>query len=181
MKGAWIMAGGLALTSGGKPAAAHGEVETPRNVITLEPLAVVYARTIAVEYEHGFGHVGVHIGSALTLGGFDSGEGKGNYLAVGVTLGTRIYPWSDAPAGGFVGPFGSVAWVDADDGKTQSQGIGWSVGAMVGWTWLLGSVFALSLGAGAAWYSYEVDGADGATVGRSGFEPALRLAVGAAF
>jgi len=181
MKGAWIMAGGLVLTSGVKPAAAHGEVETPRNVITLEPLAVVYARTIALEYEHGFGHIGVHVGSALTLGGFDSSGGNGNYLAIGATLGMRFYPWSEAPAGGFIGPFGSVAWVDADDGTTQSKGIGWSVGALVGWTWLLGSVFVLSLGAGAAWYAYDIDGAGATTVGRSGFLPALRLAVGAAF
>lgn len=181
MKGALIMACGLALTGGVRPASAHGEVETPRNVITLEPLAVVYARTIAVEYERGFGHVGVHVGTAMTLGGFDSGGGKGNYLAIGVTLGMRFYPWSQAPEGPFAGPFGSVAWVDADDGTSQSAGVGWSVGGLVGWTWVLGSVFALSLGAGAAWYAYDVDGADGATVGRSGFLPALRLAVGAAF
>jgi len=181
MKGARIMAAGLILGGGMQPVWADGVDDTPRNVITLEPLAVVYARTIAVEYEHGFEHIGVHLGTALTLGGFDSSESSGNYLAVGVTLGVRFYPWSDAPEGPFAGPFGSVAWVDADDGTSQSQGLGWSVGGLVGWTWVLGSVFALSLGAGAAWYAYDVDGAGGTTVGRSGLLPALRLAVGAAF
>jgi len=181
MKGPLIMACGLALTGGVRPAWALGDDDTARNAITLEPLAVVFARTIAVEYERGFGHVGVHLGTALTLGGFDSDGRNGNYLAFGVTFGVRFYPWSEAPEGPFGGPFGSIAWVDADDGTSQSQGLGWSVGGLVGWTWVLGSVFALSLGAGAAWYAYDVDGTDGATVGRNGFLPALRLAVGAAF
>ncbi len=163
------------------PGLASPSVEAPKNVITLEPLAVVYARTIALEYERGIGRVGLHLGSALTLGSFDSADSNGDYLAVAVTLGMRIYPWTDAPEGPFVGPFGSVAWVDADDGTTAVTGVGWSVGAMVGWTWLLGSVFALSLGAGAAWYSYGIERADGTTAGHEGFLPALRLAVGAAF
>jgi len=179
MKGAWITVAALAMGEGGGPA--RGEDASPRNAITLEPLSVVYARTIALEYERGFGRVGLHIASALTLGGFDSADSQGDYLAVGVTLGLRVYPWSEAPAGGFLGPFASVAWVDADDGAKRSQGLGWSVGAQVGWTWILGSVFALSLGAGAAWYAYDLDGAGGTAVGRSGLLPALRLAVGAAF
>lgn len=155
--------------------------DAPDSVITLEPLAVVYARTIALEYERGVGHVGLHLGAALTLGSFDLSERSGDYLGVAVTLGARFYPWTEAPAGPFIGPFASVGWVEAQDGVQRASGVGWSVGAMAGWTWLLGSVFALSLGAGAAWYAYDIDGADGATVGRAGFLPAVRLAVGAAF
>lgn len=160
---------------------AHAE-PTPDNAITLEPLAVVFARTIALEYERGVGRVGVHVGTALTLGGFDSGESSGDYLSVGATFGARIYPWSEAPAGAWVGAFGGLAWVEAEDGTERSSGLGWSAGAMVGWTWILGSVFELSLGAGAAWYAYEVDDAGGRdALGEDGLLPALRLAVGVAF
>ena len=42
--------------------------ETPDNALTLEPLAVVFARTIALEYERGFGPVGLALGAAVGLG-----------------------------------------------------------------------------------------------------------------
>jgi hypothetical protein len=172
----------LTFASEGRWARAAEDEELPDNVITLEPLAVVYARTIALEYERAFGPIGIHVGAAFTLGDFDGGGQSGDYLAIGGTLGVRFYPWSDSPAGAFVGPFGSLAWVEAKDGDTRTEGMGWSVGAMVGWTWVFGSVFAFSLGGGAAWYDYTVDGTGGRdAVGRSGVYPALRLAVGVAF
>lgn len=181
MRGALCIAVILSIAAGPR-VRADDEVDLPDNAITLEPLAVVYARTIALEYERGFGTLGVHLGAAFTLGDFEGDGESGDYLAVGATLGVRFYPWSDAPGGAFVGPFGSLAWVEAEDGGSRSEGLGWSAGAMVGWTWILGSVFVLSIGAGAAWYAYDVDGADGgAKVGRSGLWPALRLAVGMAF
>jgi len=156
----------------------------PKNVITLEPLAVVFARTIAVEYERGIGRFGLHLGGAVTLGGFDAADASGDYLALGVTLGVRFYPWSEGPIGAFVGPFGSLGWVSAESGDERASGLGWSVGAMAGWTWVFGSVFALSLGAGAVYSRHEIDpdgpGGDPAR-GRSGFFPATRLGVGAAF
>lgn len=179
--GAAIAAGGGAVRAAGP--APRGEVD-PRNAITLEPLAVVFARTIAVEYERGVGRFGVHVGGAVTLGDFDAGESSGDYLALAATLGARFYPWSEGPIGAFVGPFASLGWVDAESGGERASGLGWSVGAMAGWTWVFGSVFALSLGAGAVYYRHDIDpdGAGGEPAkGRSGFFPATRLGVGAAF
>ena len=170
------------------------------NAITLEPLALVYARTIALEYERGFGTVGLALATAVTLGDWSASGSSGDYLALGATLGVRFYPWTEAPAGPFIGPFGGIAWVDASGGGEASSGIGWSVGALAGWSWTLGGGreqssgpsggpppdqssggFVLSLGAGAAWYAYDLELSSGASVGRQGFLPALRLAVGAAF
>lgn len=158
------------------------------NAITLEPLALVYARTIVLEYERGLGRVGLALASAVTLGDWSADGASGDYLALGATLAVRIYPWTEAPAGPFIGPFGGLAWVDASgqtsgpsSGGENASGIGWSVGALAGWSWTLGGGFVLSLGAGAAWYSYDLALSSGDTVGRHGFLPALRLAVGAAF
>lgn len=157
----------------------------PENAITFEPLAVVFARTIAVEYERGFDLVGVHAGVALTLGDFATGGDNaqsGTFRGVALTLGARFYPWSRAPSGAFIGPFGSVAWVDADTGAATASGFGWSAGALAGWTLILGRSFDLSLGAGAAWYDATARRAQGESEPtRSGVQAALRLAIGAAF
>lgn len=182
MRGACAWALGWAIAAGATPARAREA--GPRNAITLEPLAVVFARTIAVEYERGVGRFGVHLGGAVTLGDFDAGETSGDYLALAATLGVRFYPWSEGPVGAFVGPYASLGWVDAESGGERASGLGWSVGAMAGWTWVFGSVFALSLGAGAVYYRHDIDpdGAGGEPAkGRSGLFPATRLGVGAAF
>ena len=176
---AWGLAAVASAAGAGEARAAE-----PKNAITLEPLAVVFARTIAVEYERGFGAVGVHLGGAVTFGGFDSEAASGDYRAFAATLGVRIYPWSDAPIGAFGDLFGSLGWVSAASGDESAEGLGWSLGAMVGWTWVFGSVFALSLGAGAAYYAHDVDpdgGGSAQSEGRSGFFPVTRLGVGAAF
>lgn len=161
----------------------------PENAITFEPLAVVFARTIAVEYERGFGLVGVHGGLALALGDFATGGesgSSGTFRGVSVTIGARFYPWSRAPSGAFVGPFGSVAWVSAESADATADGFGWSVGALAGWTLILGRSFDLSLGAGAGWYEATaqrsaVGELAGESAARSGLQPTLRLAIGAAF
>ncbi len=168
--------------------AAPGDGDIARNVIATEPLALVFARTIALEYERGIGHVGVHVSTALALGDFSLTESDrtGDYLSVGFTAGVRVYPWSEAPRGAFFGPFATVAWIQAEsrsgDESAETSGVGWAAGAMVGWTWVLGTSFVVSVGGGAAWYELALDADDGAdTSGRRGLLPALRLAVGAAF
>jgi len=159
-----------------------------RNVIAIEPLALVFARTIALEYERGIDHIGVHVSTALALGDFSISEPErsGDYLSIGFTLGVRVYPWTEAPRGPFFGPFATIAWIEAKsrsgDQTAETSGFGWAAGAMVGWTWVLGTSFVVSVGGGAAWYELSLDPDD--TVepsGRRGALPSLRLAVGAAF
>lgn len=159
------------------PFVAMARAETPENALTLEPLAVVFARTIALEYERGFGPVGLALGAAVGLGdvSHQSSGRSGDFTALGLTLSVRIYPWDLAPRGAFFGPFGSLGWVEAEAGDRRASGLGWSVGALAGYTWILGTSFILSGGAGFAWYEHEVGD------GESGLFPTLRLAVGAAF
>ena len=159
--------------------AGPARAEVPDNAITLEPLAVVFARTIALEYERGFGPVGVALAAAVGLGDIahKSTETTGDFNAFGVTLSVRVYPWDSAPRGAFFGPYATMAWVEAkgDGDEGTASGLGWTVGAMAGYTWLLGRSFIVSAGAGVGWFEHDVG------VGESGLLPALRLAVGAAF
>lgn len=179
-----VAAGAVGAARGAPPAEGAAD-PGPENAITFEPLAVVFARTIAVEYERGFDLVGVHFGVALTLGDFatagDNAQ-SGTFRGVALTFGARFYPWSRAPSGAFFGPFGSLAWVDAETGDATASGFGWSAGALAGWTLILGRSFDLSLGAGAAWYDANAQRAQGESdTARSGIQAALRLAIGAAF
>jgi len=175
----------MALLSGAPGAGPLGtlpEVLPEPNVLTVEPLGVVFAKTIALEYErritHGFS---LALSPAIALGDVTKTETNGSYLAFGVTLAARVYPWSAAPEGAFVSPFGGVAYVEADDGAgTSVDGIGWSAGGMVGYTFILGRFFVFSMGAGAAWIDQELHvGAE--TSGKRGVYPALRLAIGGSF
>lgn len=166
---------GVALVAG--PRGGVARAAGPENAITLEPLAVVFARTIALEYERGFGPVGLALGAALGLGDIAhrSSNTDGDFMALGLTLSVRVYPWDLAPRGAFFGPFGTLGWVEAEAGETRASGFGWSLGALAGYTWLFGTSFIVSGGAGLAWYEHEVGD------GESGLLPTLRLAVGAGF
>jgi hypothetical protein len=154
------------------------------HAITLEPLGVVFARTIGLEYERALGHVGLFSGLSATIGDLDTATPAlraGTYYAAGLTLGVRVYPWSQAPSGAFFSPFASMAWVsveaDGDAGPSTTEGWSWSAGAVAGWTWVFGRSFTLSTGLGAAYVEHRwTSGA-----ARSRWAPATRLAVGAAF
>jgi hypothetical protein len=153
------------------------------HAISIEPLGVVLARTIGLEYELGLGHVGLFVGAGVTLGDLTVAAPvarSGTYSAVGFTFGARFYPWTQAPAGPYFGPTASFSRVFADSGMDSVAGSSWSVGAMAGWTWLLGRSFELATGIGAAYFDR---GFDAPSSGRasSGVRPLLRLAVGAAF
>ena len=159
------------------------------NAITLEPLAVVFARTITLEYERAFGAwMSVFIQPSLILGSSHAVVGSGDtatsvdgdYFAVAGTLGVRIFPWRGAPGGPFVSPFAGVAYTHATAGSDSASGIGWSVGGMIGYTFVLGSVFDLSIGGGAAYVALDID-AGGKRFGETGVQPSFRVAVGAVF
>jgi hypothetical protein len=169
--------------------AVRAEPATRPNALTIEPLAVVFARTIALEYERGIGGwVSVFVqpsfvyGSSRVVSGDDNATTTtdGEYFAVGGTLGVRIFPWRAAPTGPFVSPFGGLAYTHARAGGDSASGLGWSVGGLIGYTFVLGSVFELSLGGGAAYAAYAIE-AGGKRFGERGVLPAFLLAVGAVF
>lgn len=182
---------GLVSTAHAEPA----EPEVRPNALTIEPLAVVFARTIALEYERGIGGwVSVFVQPSFVYGSSHvvrtTGDAAdpttatsttdGEYFAVGGTVGVRIFPWHAAPTGPFVSPFAGLAYTHANAGGESASGLGWSVGGLVGYSFVLGSVFELSLGGGAAYAAYDVT-AGGQRFGDDGVLPAFRLAVGAVF
>ena len=168
--------------------AAHAAPDTKPNALTIEPLAVVFARTIAIEYERGIGGwVSVFVQPSFVYGSSrvvttdgNATTTDGEYVAVGGTLGVRIFPWRAAPTGPFVSPFAGLAYTHASAGGESASGLGWSVGGLIGYTFVLGSVFELSLGGGAAYAAYALE-AGGKRFGDRGVLPAFRLAVGAVF
>ncbi len=169
--------------------AVRAEPARKPNALTIEPLAVVFARTIALEYERGIGGwVSVFVQPSFVYGssrvvtteGNATTTTDGEYFAVGGTLGVRIFPWRAAPTGPFVSPFAGLAYTRARTGGDSASGLGWSVGGLIGYSFVLGSVFELSLGGGAAYAAYALE-AGGKRFGERGVLPALRLAVGAVF
>ena len=154
------------------------------NTLTLEPFAVVFAKTIALEYERRLlPWLSVAAGPSFTTGDTTTGGDAavtGSYFAWGATLAARFYPWNEAPSGAFVSPFGGLAWASAEAGDDTSDGFGWSVGGLAGYTWILGRYFVFSIGAGAAWLDMDVM-TNGTSHGKRGVYPALRLAIGGAF
>ncbi|MFO0748044.1 MAG: hypothetical protein U1F43_20645 [Myxococcota bacterium] len=160
------------------------EPPPPPNALVVEPLAVVFAKTIALEYERrlttGFS---LALAPALALGeikGSGTDPATGGYKAFGVSLAARFYPWSTAPEGAFIGPYGGVAWVSADAGDVTVTGLGWSLGGLAGYTWILGKFFVFSIGAGASWNDMSLDH-EGTTSGKHGLYLATRLAIGGVF
>lgn len=174
------------VASGADPggAAADRPPDPPANALTIEPLAVVFAKTIALEYERRLTTgVTIAFGPVITLGETTTGGEdavEGSYVAWGLDLTTRFYPWSVAPAGAFIGPFAGVAWTSSEAGDRVSEGFGWSLGGLAGYTWILGKYFVFSVGAGAAWIDLDLD-VDGESRGKRGVYPALRLAIGGVF
>jgi len=159
----------------------------PDNAITLEPLAVVFARAFALEYERHvaygwsvFAQPSVVFGASRLTATTDEEVGRGfSGYGVGLTLGARFFPFDRGLEGFFASAFVSVAWATAttnDNVNLQSVGVG--VGLMAGYTFILGGVFDLSLGAGASYFEVHFDSGQGV---ERGVQPAIRAAMGAAF
>ncbi len=165
--------------------AEDGAAPAPRT-LTTEPLAIVFARAFALEFEGRvaegwtlFAQPSVVVG-ASRLSGVDPeapDRGFAGY-GLGVTLGARFFPFDPGPEGFFVSLFGSVAWAtsSAVDGASV-DGTGFGAGAMAGYTFILGGSFVLSLGAGAAYAELRPSAGDV----RREAQPALRAGLGVAF
>jgi hypothetical protein len=169
-----------------RPAGASDEEPTPPRTVTTEPLAIVFARAFALEFE---GRVGegwtlfvqpsVVVGASRLTGADPDApdRGFGGY-GLGLTAGFRFFPFDVGPEGFFLSVFGSGAWAtsSAVDGASV-DGAGFGAGAMAGYTFILGGSFVLSLGAGAAYAEVHPSGAEV----RREAQPAVRAGLGVAF
>ncbi|MCB9732915.1 MAG: hypothetical protein H6745_09915 [Deltaproteobacteria bacterium] len=162
-------------------ASSAGARELPENAITLEPLALVFTRTIVVEYERVLSPTfSLFIAPSFTFDSVDTDDLTASFLAVGGGLGARAYLLDDAPTGLFVSAMFQVAWATAERDGAKSDGVGFAVAGHLGYAWVLGGVVAVSVGLGAAWYDMSLTLPDG-DVGVSGLYPAARAAIGIGF
>ncbi len=169
------------LTVAPTPRAQAAPRSQPANTLTVEPLAAIFTRTISLEYERAVTDLfTLYLAPAFTFDSVSSDGGDVSFIAVGGAVGARFFPWSPAPTGLFFGPFAQLSWAEAERGDAQADGVGFAAGALAGYTWLLGELFDLSLGVGAAYWDLTVT-VDGVDEGRRGVLPVARVAVGVAF
>lgn len=101
-------------------------------------------------------------------------------ISVGLSGGVRWFFAGRAPAGWFISPNLSLAYAEAEVDGIEGSALAYSLGAIGGYTWLLGDVVDISLGLGAQYMSAEVD-VEGISAGFRGVLPSGRLALGVAF
>jgi hypothetical protein len=161
-------------------AASADPLWTPyENTLTVEPIDLLTG-TFNLQYERAFSPaLSAYLGlNYLYISGFDQ-PNSGTQLALGPEIGLRLYLIGRAPAGLWIGPDLSTAWVRNVSYGQEWDSIGYGVGGMVGINLCLGH-FTGSLGIGGNFYDYShYDGAN--RVGFYGLEMRERLAVGVVF
>lgn len=142
----------------------------PKNTITTNPLGMALG-IFNIEYERAVSdRVSVYGGPSY----FGLGIGDESIDAFGLDLGARFFVSGQAPEGFFLSPGLGLAYVTAS--ATDESLFGWTASGLLGYTWLFGRAFDLSLGFGGSYFNMEVAG-----VGFRGFLPAARASIGAAF
>jgi len=123
--------------------------ETLRNVITVDPIAAIQG-LIILTYHRALGdRVSFYLGPEVLIPGVIVDGVKGG----GVILGLGIHLLRPAPTGLWFGPrFEILFLTDGID-----RGVGILAGAMAGYSWQWGH-FTLSLGAGASYAHFEING-----------------------
>jgi hypothetical protein len=155
-------------------------LQTPyENTLTVEPIDLLTG-TFNLQYERAFSpSLSAYLGlNYLYISGVDQ-PNSGTQLALGPEIGVRLYLIGRAPAGLWIGPDLSTAWVRNVSYGQEWDSLGYSAGGMVGVNLALGH-FTGSLGFGGNFYDYSHY--DGTTrVGFYGLEMRERLAVGVVF
>jgi hypothetical protein len=111
--------------------------------------------------------------------------GEPRFSGFGGQLRASYFPLGGAPGGLYVAPFVRVERVTAADEGYDRPTVGWSAGAFVGWSFLLGDRWNLRVGAGAQYMRYVArprpENVDGPDVAFDTPFPALDAIVGYRF
>jgi hypothetical protein len=158
---------------------------SPRNVISTNPLDII-SGSIGVQYERVFARF---FSLAIGVSFYDSdmdpiNSSDVNVIGGGVTLQPRVYLLRrGAPRGLYLSPVVSVFYLSA--GETDMtyavSGAGYSVGGLVGWSWLIGRHFNIKVGLGVQYIHFALTDSDGTVVGAAGVAPLGELTLGLAF
>lgn len=149
-----------------------------KNAITASPLGLLFGN-VGLEYERALSP------SVSALLAPSAKWGKG-LLALGVDAGVHVYPGREAVRGFWVGPEGGISktslttYLDGAPVGTVSF-VAWSLRGMLGYSWLIGDLVDVSVGAGVAYNSTRIADSSGGLVTLNIPFPAFRANLGFAF
>ena len=169
------------------PMAATSSV-APKNTITINPLPLVIGM-VSMEYERATSEsLSLYVAPSYWSLSLGTDADEFSVFAYGLGLGARYFMTGVAPEGFWVAPGVELAFAGAEYRGAEGSGIGYGIGAQLGYTWLIGNVFDISLGIGANYTDSEVEveyeeaGVERTRIdGNAGVYPSLRFALGAAF
>jgi hypothetical protein len=165
------------LSNLGKPKAPPPEDLGARNTFTLNPLALKDER-LGVEYEHAFGR-----GFSLYLAPeFAYGRSERSWeLALGGTLGARIFVLGKAPSGIYFGPEAGVDYQRERRSGVLRKGFGLGLGGNVGWTLVFFNRLTVAAGLSAQYRAVpDLESTEEDAI-QVKLVPTPRLAIGVAF
>ncbi|MCA9600882.1 MAG: hypothetical protein R3A78_02360 [Polyangiales bacterium] len=154
------------------------EERPPANVIVWNPLELIL-HVVSFEYERALGrHVSLAFGAAAMVSrpNISPFESFDSFRFYGGTAAVRFFLSGHAPRGFWLSPRVGLGYVKADSETSGAL----ELDALLGYTWLFGDVFVLSVGGGVSYTRFpglKDDGGDTLT----GILPIGRLALGFAF
>jgi len=170
------------------PVVVRQRPEPPRNGFHVNPLAMALG-VFGVGYERVLhDHISLQIEGQYTNMYFTDDDTWG----LGAQLKPFFFFFRQAPGGMYLSPRVSVAYARAHSGNVTGTGAGWSVGALIGYSWLIGRHLTIRAGGGIQYMSVkaeaEADSESGgiytessASIGFSGVLPALDFSLGFVF
>ncbi len=153
-----------------------GEPQPQKNLVMFNPVSILFG-VISLEYERALAErISLSIlGAFVTL----SSEGT-SVTGIGGGIAPRFFIAKKALNGLFISPGIELVSITGknDDTDESSSAFGFIIPVILGYTWIWGQEagFALSLGAGAAYWNLSVLDLD-----VTGVTPSLRLALGIGF
>jgi hypothetical protein len=164
-----------------QPTVTLDQVDAPRrSALTVQPVEL-FSGTLNVEYEGAvlpFLTLTAGVNLLLFRGVFPATYQRA--FGVGPELGVRFYPWREAPAGVWFGPSGGVSYLRRDSAGTVTERLGYSVGAMLGYSVIIDR-FDASLGLGGSWFDTASHPPGSEQIGPTGFVPRLKVSMGFVF
>jgi hypothetical protein len=152
----------------------------PRNVISTNPLDIL-GGSIGVQYELVLAR---WFSLAVGISFYDSdmdpiNSSSGTVLGGGVTVQPRFYLLRrGAPRGLYLSPVVSAFYLTD---TYAASGVGYSVGGLIGWSWVIGRSANIKLGVGVQYIDMRVTDDYGDSYGASGVAPLGELTFGWAF
>jgi len=154
--------------------------EPPKNGLHVNPLGMLFG-VFGLGYERVLhDRVAIQLSGQYTKMWYSDDD----VWAIGAQLRPYFFFFRPAPGGMYISPLASIAYSSVTVGSATGSGVGYSVGATIGYSWVIGRHFNIRAGGGVQYMSIRAEAeGDGvtATAGYSGVLPALDLSMGFVF